>query len=95
MGHMLNDEYKEKVEEFQKQSAGPLKDVKLKEAEGTMDRVIEAWARVVGLSEGNPQYQQLHDAVLQDLQSYFKYRHNGSSDGLQQLIDKYKKSSGQ
>jgi tetratricopeptide (TPR) repeat protein len=95
MGHMLNDEYKEKAEEFQKQSAGPLKDVKLKEAEGTMDQVIEAWARVVALSEGNPQYQQLHDAVLQDLQSYFKYRHNGSSDGLQLLIDKYKKNSGQ
>ena len=95
MGHMLNDEYKEKADEFQKQSAGPLKDVKLKEAEETMDRVIDAWAKVVALSEGNPQYQQLHDAVLQDLQSYYKYRHKGSSDGLQQLIDKYKKSSGQ
>ncbi|MFY9609097.1 MAG: hypothetical protein WAU45_10855 [Blastocatellia bacterium] len=95
LGAMLNDEYTQKAQEFQKQAPGPLKDVKLKEAEGIMDKVIEVWARVVGMSEGKPQYQQLHDQVLQDLQSYYKYRHGGSVDGLQQLIDKYKKSSGQ
>ncbi|HWN99301.1 MAG TPA: hypothetical protein VNS63_08535 [Blastocatellia bacterium] len=91
---MLNDEYTQKAQEFQKQSPGPLKDIKLKEAEGTMDQVIDNWARVVAMSEGNPQYQQLHDQVLQDLQAYYKYRHGGSIDGLQQLVDKYKKSSG-
>jgi tetratricopeptide (TPR) repeat protein len=95
LGAMLNDEYTQKAQEFQKQSPGPLKDVKLKEAEGLMDNVIEIWARVVGMSDGKPQYQQLHDQVLQDLQSYYKYRHGGSVDGLQQLVDKYKKSSGQ
>ncbi len=95
LGAMLNDEYTQKAQEFQKQSPGPLKDVKLKEAEALIDNVIEIWARVVGMSDGKPQYQQLHDQVLQDLQSYYKYRHGGSVDGLQQLIDKYKKTSGQ
>lgn len=95
LGAMLNDEYTQKAQEFQKQSPGPLKDLKLKEAEVLMDKVIEVWAQVVGMSEGKPQYQQLHDTVLQDLQSYYKYRHGGSVDGLQQLVDKYKKSSGQ
>jgi len=92
---VLNEEYTERAKEFQKQSPGPLKDVKLKEAEATMDQVIEMWARVVGMSEGNPQLQPLHDATLQDLTSYYKYRHGGKVDGLQQLIDKYKKGSGQ
>ena len=95
LGAMLNDEYTQKAQEFQKQSPGPLKDIKLKDAEGTMDKVIDTWARVVAMSEVNPQYKQLHDQVLQDLQAYYKYRHGGSMDGLQQLIDKYKKSSAQ
>ena len=95
LGAMLNEEYTQKAQEFQKQAPGPLKDVKLKEAEGLMDNVIEVWARVVGMSEGKPQYKQLHDQVLQDLQSYYKYRHGGSVEGLQQLVDKYKKSGGQ
>lgn len=92
---MMNEEYTQKAQDFQKQSPGPLKDLKLKEAESTMDKVIELWARVVGMSEGNPQLQPLHDQVLEDLQGYYKYRHGGSVEGLQQLINKYKKSSGQ
>ena len=92
---VLNEEYTVKAQDFQKQAPGPLKDVKLKEAEATMDKVIEMWARVVGMSEGNPQLQPLHDATLQDLTSYYKYRHGGKTDGLQQLVDKYKKASGQ
>jgi tetratricopeptide (TPR) repeat protein len=95
LGAMLNEEYTQKAQEYQKQSPGPLKDVKLKEAEGLMDKVIDVWARVVAMSEGKPQYQQLHDTVLQDLQSYYKYRHGGSVDGLQQMVDKYKKGGGQ
>jgi len=55
-----------------------------------MDEVIEFFAHAVGLSEGKAAYQQLHDQILQDLQAYYKYRHGGSIDGLQQLIDKYK-----
>jgi tetratricopeptide (TPR) repeat protein len=92
---IMNEEYTQKAKEFQAQSPGPLKDVKLKEAEATMDKVIDLWARVAGISEGNPQLKQLHDATLQDLQAYFKYRHGGKLDGMQELVDKYKKSSGQ
>jgi hypothetical protein len=55
-----------------------------------LDEVIETFAHAVGLAEGQAPYQQLHDQILQDLQAYYKYRHGGSTDGLQQLIDKYK-----
>jgi hypothetical protein len=90
LGSMLNDDYQQLAEQHKAASPGPLKDTILKQAHAKMDEVIEFFAHAVGLSEGNAAYQQLHDQILQDLQAYYKYRHGGSSDGLQQLIDKYK-----
>jgi hypothetical protein len=45
----------------------------------------------VALSDGVPAYLGLHDALMPDLEKYYKYRHKDSTEGLQQLIDKYKK----
>ena len=91
LGSVIHEEYQNIREEYQKLTAGPLRDTKRQLAEMKIDEVIDAWAHTVALSEGNSQYQQLHDAVLQDIQAYYKYRHNDSTTGLQQLIDKYKK----
>ncbi|HLF83605.1 MAG TPA: hypothetical protein VI837_05465 [Blastocatellia bacterium] len=90
IGSMLNDDYQQLAEQHKAASPGPLKDTILKQAHAKLDEVIDLFAHAVGLSEGNAAYQQLHDQILQDLQAYYKYRHGGSSDGLQQLIDKYK-----
>lgn len=90
LGSMLNDEYQQLAQQHKAATPGPLKDSILKQAHAKLDEVIELFAHAVGLAEGNVAYQQLHDQILQDLQSYYKYRHGGSSDGLQQLIDKYK-----
>ena len=68
-----------------------MKDSVLKQALAKMDEVVDMFAHAVGLSEGDAASQVLHDQTLQDLQAYYKYRHGGSADGLQQLIDKYKK----
>lgn len=91
IGYMLNEEYQQLAEQHKALSPGPLKDTVLKQALAKMGEVVDMFARTVALSEGNPDYQQLHDQALQDLQSYFKYLHGGSSEGLQQLIDKYRK----
>jgi len=90
LGSILNDEYQQLAQQHKTLAAGPLKDSVLKQAHEKLDAIIDAYAHGVGLSEGNPAYQVLHDQILQDLQSYYKYRHSGSTDGLQQLIDKYK-----
>ncbi len=90
LGSMVNDDYQQLAEQHKAATPGPLKDSILKQAHVKMDEVIEFFAHAVGLSEGKAVYQQLHDQILQDLQAYYKYRHGGSSDGLQQLIDKYK-----
>ena len=90
LGSMLNDEYQQLAEQHKAASPGPVKDNILKQAHTKLDEVIEVFARAVGLAEGKATYQQLHDSILQDLQAYYKYRHGGSTDGLQQMIDKYK-----
>ena len=63
----------------------------LAKAQDALDRVIDAYAQTVAITEGNAQYQQAHDAIKEDLEKYYKFRHKNSTDGLQQLIDKYKK----
>jgi hypothetical protein len=91
LGTLANDEYQKVAEQHKTQSAGPMKDELLKQAHGKMDQVIDFYARAVAVAAGKPDYQKLHDQVLSDLQTYWKYRHAGSLDGLQQTIDKYKR----
>ena len=62
-----------------------------KKAEEALDRVIESYARAMAMIEGNAQYAAAREQLGKNLETYYKYRHNGSTEGLQQLIDKYKK----
>ena len=48
------------------------------------------YARAIALSEGNAALAAVRQQYLQDLEAYYKYRHNNSTEGMQQLIDKYK-----
>ena len=91
IGTILNDEYEQLAKDYKTATAGPLKDAMLTQAHAKMDEVIDRYAHAVGLAEGKPGYQQLHDQMLEDLKSYYAYRHSGSTDGMQQMIDKYKK----
>jgi tetratricopeptide (TPR) repeat protein len=91
IGTLFNDEYQQLAVQHKSLTSGPLKDSVLKQAYEKMDQVIDMYAHAVALSEGKEEYRPLHDRLLQDLESYYKYRHGGATDGLQQLIDKYKK----
>jgi lipopolysaccharide biosynthesis regulator YciM len=52
------------------------------------DAVIECWAKFLALTTTNPPPARAQ--VEQAVTSLYKYRHNDSTEGLQQLIDKYK-----
>ncbi|MGH9425663.1 MAG: hypothetical protein ACRD2L_05070, partial [Terriglobia bacterium] len=65
----------------------------LKRATELMDQAIDLYARALAASAGKPEHKPLQDQILQAITPYYKYRHNGSTDGLQQLIDKYKTSA--
>jgi hypothetical protein len=71
-------------------SQGTARDAALKRVEAHLDRMIELMARGVAAMDGNAQYQQAAAQMRQDLVTNYKFRHNNSDAGLQQLIDKYK-----
>jgi len=91
LGSLVNDEYQQLAMQHKSMADGPEKTELLKKAHAKMDEVVELYAHVIALSEGKLEYQQLHDQLMQDFQAYYKYRHNGSTDGMRELIDKYKK----
>lgn len=87
---LMNDEYQAAAKAYQTMAAGAPKDAQLKKVEALLDTVIDAYAHAIALSEGSAPLAQVRQQYLQDLQSYYKYRHNNSTTGMQQLIDKYK-----
>ncbi len=90
LGSISNTEYQKLAGTYKNMPPGKEKEELLQKINTLLDKVIEHYAHGVGLAEGKPEYQQFHDSLLQDLASYYRYRHNNSSDGLQQLIDSYK-----
>ena len=87
---IINDEYQNQAKKYQAAPAGPGKEEELKKAQNLMDATIDAYAHAIALSEGNATLQGIRQQYLQDLEAYYKYRHNNSTQGMQELINKYK-----
>jgi len=86
----VNDEYQDAAKKYQAMKDGPEKTAELQKVIATLDRVIDAYAHFIALSEGNTQLAAVRQQEMQDLENYYKYRHNGKTDGMQELINKYK-----
>jgi tetratricopeptide (TPR) repeat protein len=93
LGDIMNSEYQQQAKRANSMPEGPPRVEAIQKANESLDQVIDVFAHAVGLMEGKPQFQVPHDQMLQDLTAYYKYRHNKSTEGLQQLIDKYKAPS--
>ena len=87
---LVNDEYQRTAQTYRTMPESKAKTDMLQKATDLLDKVIDLQAHAVALSEGRPEYQKLHDQELGDLTIYYKFRHHDATDGLQQLIDKYK-----
>ncbi|PYS37391.1 MAG: hypothetical protein DMF71_18650 [Acidobacteria bacterium] len=87
---MIDDDYQRVAQTYKNLPEGSEKKDALNKATGLLDKAIDDYAHAVALSEGRPEYQRLHDQLLSDLSVHYKIRHSNSTDGLQQLIDKYK-----
>ena len=83
---IVNDEYQTAAKSYAGLPAGPAKDAELKKAQDLMDATIDAYAHAIALSEGNAALQPVRQQYLQDLEAYYKYRHNNSTAGMQELI---------
>lgn len=90
LGTIVDDEYQDLAKKYNAEKAGPGKDALLKQAYGKLDEVIDWFARSVATSEGKAEYADMQQQIMQNLQAYYNARH-GSAQGLQALIDKYKK----
>lgn len=86
----LNDEYQDAAKRYQAMPDGPPKTAELPNVLARLDQVIDAYAHFIALSEGQAQLATMRQQEMEDLEKYYKYRHNGKTDGMQQLIDKYK-----
>jgi tetratricopeptide (TPR) repeat protein len=91
LGEVYNSEYEKLREQYQTMNAGPLREDKLKEIQAKIDQMVDMYARAVALSEGKPEMQKLHDQVMESLTVFYKFRHNNSTTGMQELINKHKK----
>lgn len=91
LGNFADDEYQEIAKQYQVEKAGPGKDAMLKQAYAKMDQVIDYMARAAAAAEGRPEYAELQKQVTQNLEAYYKYRNNGSTAGMKELIEKHKK----
>ena len=87
---LTNQEYQDAAKHYQSMPDGAARDEELKKVQTLLDAVIDSYAHAIAISEGNAALQQVRQQDLSDLEMYYKYRHNGSTDGMQQLIDKYK-----
>jgi tetratricopeptide (TPR) repeat protein len=86
-----DDEYRLMAAQYQSAPAGAAKDELLGKINVKLDEIIDLFAHAAALAEKQPQHQQLREQAVQSMTTYYKFRHKGSTDGMQALIDKHKK----
>jgi tetratricopeptide (TPR) repeat protein len=85
--NITNEEYQDLAKRYQAEKKGDILD----KAVEKMDEVIDWMARAVGATDGNAQMQQINQQLRENLTAYYSFRHEGKTDGLNGLVDKYKK----
>lgn len=85
--NLSNDEYQTIAQKYQTEKKPELMDKALEK----MDEVIDWLARGVAACEGNAQLKATQDQLMDNLKQYYSFRFNGKLDGLQSMVEKYKK----
>jgi hypothetical protein len=79
----LSADYKER---FEKKDATPESKLALENINQVVDRMIDAYARAVALAGADPKYQANKKDWLEGLTTWYKYRHNDTATGLDEMI---------
>lgn len=90
LGQMKDEEYAAMAAKYQAMPDGAEKQAMLQTVHDQMDKMIAYYAQAMALAGDKPEFVQLKTQLKPGLEEYYKFRHNGSLEGLQQLIDKYK-----
>jgi tetratricopeptide (TPR) repeat protein len=89
MSELAFDEFDLRNKEFNVASAAD-KPAALKRRDDAIDRVIESYAHAVAVTDGQEPFKPANTGLREDLEKFYRNRHNNSTQGMQQLIDKYK-----
>ncbi len=84
---IVTDEYNQVAQKYQAEKKQPLLD----QAMLKMDELIDYLARTAAATEGNAQYQAISGQIMETLKSYYSFRREGKTDGLKELVQKYKR----
>jgi hypothetical protein len=87
LSNILSDEYEKLAQQYQAEK----KQAILTQALQRMDELIDYLARAAAATEGNSQYQAINGQVMEQLKSYYAFRHDGKTDGMKEMVQKYKK----
>jgi hypothetical protein len=90
LGRVIQAEYVKEMEAYEALPDGKQKQETRKKLDTVLDTIIDAYARAAGLALNRTEYQPLMQQVIPDLTNYYKYRHNQSTRGLKELINKYR-----
>ncbi|MDQ2975218.1 MAG: hypothetical protein M3R69_07385 [Acidobacteriota bacterium] len=90
LGQMKDEEYAAMAAKYQAMPDSAAKQTMLQTVQDQMDKVIAYYAQAMALAGDKPEFVQLKTQLKPGLEEYYKFRHNGSLEGLQQLIDKNK-----
>src|SRR4030095_8644753 len=82
LGMVINNDYMNLAASYKTMPEGKDKEAAFKKIEGLLDEVIDAYAHAVALAVGKPEHQPMMQQLTIDLTSYYKFRHNQSTDGL-------------
>jgi len=85
--NVANEEYQELAKKYQTEK----KPDTLNQALSKLDETINYMARAVAATDGNTQFQEVNKQLKDNLKQYYEFRHEGKTDGLDELIKKYKK----
>jgi hypothetical protein len=90
LSDIASDEYNQRARQTQAMPAGAERSAEVTHVLKLLDNLIDLYARTIAMADGNAQFAEAVKVIRGDLENYYKYRHN-STEGLQALIDKYKK----
>ena len=92
LARVINAEYLEQKDSYEAMKEETSKQEAQKKLDSLLDSMIDAYARAVGLATGRVEYQSVLQSVIPDLTKYYKMRHNQSTKGLQELVNRYRRA---
>jgi hypothetical protein len=89
LSNIQSEEYQTLAQKYQAEKKQALLD----QALAKMDELVDTLARAAAAMESDARFTQMLPQVMEQLKQYYGFRHENKTDGLKELIEKYKKKA--